>query len=345
MSDFHHTLHHELPISKKQFFAAVGEATRHWGAPVSEPAAIPTLLLSQFAKHYVTVVLTGEGADELFVGYPKYQLENWFGKLPLLQHLPSWLIPARSRRFGRLRDALQASRVQDRNVTWFGAFSEAAISRLLGAAPGPGLGVGPCTGTGSDPSTGPSIGVHGGFAYKLGGRAEGSLSSLLKFDRETWLTHNLLHKFDAMTMAGSLEARVPFLDSQVVQAALDIPVQWHLRHGPKSVLKEAFTDLVPRGYFASPKNGFRVPVAKWLGELNLEGVLGRGTLVADGVLRQDEVDRFVAAFRKHPAYHDRRLWTLWALEVWYQMTFATSENPCRLFENPLRSLSSVGGAG
>jgi asparagine synthase (glutamine-hydrolysing) len=274
------TDHHELLLSAVDIAGRLPAIIEHLAEPVLDPALIPTWLLSEFARREVTVVLTGEGADELFGGYRRYLYQNRFGWLsgvpglraagagPLHGVLPRRVAQAVEAVGERnpVRNHLEWSSVVGRNVAsrMFDPQSFQSYERRIAEAFAP---------------------YFHGDAIRLGDQ--------LRADQQEWLPHNLLSKVDRASMAFSLETRVPFLDHRLVEWAAAVPDEQKI-HGPvtKRVLREAFAASVPAAVLERPKQGFDLPLAAWIrGPLRpLAGdLLDRGNLGRWGALQPEAV--------------------------------------------------------
>ena len=278
------TDHHELLLSPVAIAEQLPRIIDHLAEPVMDPALIPTWLLSEFARREVTVVLTGEGADELFGGYRRYLFQNRYGRLAtvpgLLAAARGTLRPWLPRRARQALDALDQRDPVLNHLEWSSVVGRAAASRLFdGAAwaahereaadafaayfPGPGI----------------------------------RLRDQLRADQQEWLPHNLLAKVDRASMAFSLEARVPFLDHRVVEWAARLPDQAKIRGGTtKAILREAFKESVPAEVLRRPKQGFDLPLAAWIrGPLRplARDLLAPGSLRRWEALRPDGVEEML----------------------------------------------------
>ncbi len=277
--------------------------------PVADSAAIPTYFMAQLTKPHVTVVLTGEGADELFAGYSHYKI------LTMADRLAS-LSPGAAGRWlaGRLgsgaagRGAEYAGRLRDRAQAYLAlksVFTAAEKNRLC--APGVlGQAGSPCS---SDEVVRRYLGPDDG-PY---------LQQLLRLDLSTWLPDDLLVKVDRMTMAHGVEARVPYLDHRVVEAVMRMPPAWKLKgFTGKRILRETAGRLLPREIVSRRKTGFGVPVGEWAaGEMRemVRDLLGPESVKRRGLFNPAEVDR-LGTLPRYGMFDRRRLWTLICLELW-----------------------------
>ena len=304
------TRHHEVMVGPEDFEALWEKLTWHRDAPISEPADIAVYKLASTARPHVKVLLSGEGSDELFAGYPKYRFARWARaadwlptglRRPLLQRLESAL-PARLWRARTVLRAMEARGEAERFRAWFAPFVEAEREALL-----------------------PGVAERDG-AQSLWSRARGDVvQRMLYVDCHTWLADNLLERGDRMSMAASVESRPPFLDHRLVELAFRLPSSVKLRGGQgKWVVKEVARRLLPPEIVNRRKVGFRVPLDAWfrgeLRDLARDHLLGRGTLIAelmDGRAVRALLDAHEGARRNE----EMRIWALLCLEVWHRVFF------------------------
>ncbi len=306
------------------------EADRAWeemGAQLDEPFAdasvLPTWFLSKTVRDEgVTVVLSGDGADELFAGYPTYlaaKIADGILGLPghdralglarrLLERLPSSYgnvsLDYQARRF-LLGLGLPPSR---RQATWLGAWTEAdaldCLSGDLRARVRP-------------EALWTELDHHGSTSD-----AVDPLDRLLELDQRSYLPDDILVKVDRASMAASIEARAPLLDHRVVELAARMPARWKLagREG-KAVWKDVVRPLVPRGVVDRKKKGFGMPVARWLrGPWRhlLDRYLGAGAAGRSGWLDQRVVDGLIDDHTSGRRDRRKQLWTLLILRRWQE---------------------------
>jgi asparagine synthase (glutamine-hydrolysing) len=302
------TEHHELEVSQSHLIEHLPQLVRYRDAPVSEPSDIPIYLLSRAAGQTVKMVLTGEGSDEFLGGYPKHRAERmapWVSRVPAaLRRGVEPLIHALPYRFRRVKTAVSTLTLQDRRermARWFGAMSFAQADALLT----PGFGASASTG---DPLP---------FDVAPGNSA---LRSILYFDQTSWLPDNLLERGDRMTMAASIEARMPFMDHELATFVSRLPDIWRIRgRTTKYVLRRAMERLLPAEILERPKVGFRVPVNEWF-QGPMRGYLHDHLLGPDSRTRdyyrpavlQQLFDEHVSGRQNH----EKVLWTLLNLEIW-----------------------------
>lgn len=243
-------IHREWVLSADQIVSRLEERIRHQAEPIADPALIPTHFLAQQAREEVTVVLTGEGADEIFAGYRRYAYQRRLGAVGRIAGVSTLLRPVAAlagRRGQQALDALSRGTAVERHLGWVATIGPDLGGQLFA----------------TDALASWNDRVRESFAPYFEGRSE--LSGQLEADRNEWLPHNLLAKVDLATMAGSLEARVPFLDHRVVEFAADLPDDLKLRGGiGKWILREAFADRLPQGLRSGKKRGFDLPLGRWM---------------------------------------------------------------------------------
>ncbi len=319
--------HHEVVLSPEEFFASLPRLVWHEDEPIAFPSSLALHFVSQLARPHVKVVLTGEGADELFLGYNWYRLTAWNERLgrpywawapaPLrrgVRHAVSALPRALRRYLGRSFLALDPGvrAVYYENFAVFPAAWRRSLllDRHLVEA--------------TDPYR---------EQLRCYEQAPGStLERMSHADLQTYLVE-LLMKQDQMSMAASIESRVPFLDHQLVEHVVRMPVRFKVRGlTTKAVLREALRGRVPREILDRRKLGFPVPFGRWARErfapLIRSTVLGPRAL-ARGMFAPQILERLVAEHEAGTANHTDRLWLLLNLEIW-QRIFLDGEDPAAL---------------
>lgn len=298
------TDHHEVRVDPATFAADWRRLTWHRDAPLSEPADVAVHHLAVAAADHVKVVLSGEGGDELFAGYPKHRLGHLAALPPaaLRQPAATWLDPRLPRRAGRLRilvRAMAAGSEEERHAAWFAPFTARERRALLGGAP-------------------PDRGWDGGH------RPDGDrLRRMLVHDLDGWLPDNLLERGDRMTMAASVELRPPLLDHRVVELAFTLPSALKVRRGRgKWLLREVARRHLPDAVVDRPKRGFPVPLDAWfrgaLEPLAHDLLLGSGSVVGD-LLDRRAIAALLRRHRRGEADEQIRIWTLLGLELWHEV--------------------------
>jgi len=289
------TVHHVVTADEDALRRAFDVVRERLGEPVGDPAILPTYLLADAARADVKVVLSGEGADELFGGYPTYLGHKAAGlvrRLPgrsLLKRLVK-MIPASTGRVTMeflIKQLVAAAELEPvaRHLTWFGA-------------------LGPDRGTLE-------------WARQALDRfpAQPSLNRLLWLDFQSYLPDNLLVKVDRGTMLASIEARAPYLDREVLELALPAAASLKVRGvTTKAILKAAARGIVPEQVIRRRKRGLSVPVARWLNE-GLADVANRH-LARPRLFPTAPTATLLAEHRAGRANHARKLWPLLMAELW-----------------------------
>jgi asparagine synthase (glutamine-hydrolysing) len=303
------TDHHEL-VMGPALADTLPDIVRMQDEPVGDPAAIPTFLVCRFAARSVKVVLTGEGGDEVFGGYPRYgwlRLGERLRERPRLTAAAARLLramprAAREARTGRRVVALVgAAPLEDRHLTWVATMSDDVQHALTGTA---------------------GWGAARAIVRGLVGRDADAdtVHDLMYLDVKTWLPDDVLVKTDRMSMAASIEARVPWLDHRVVEFAAGLPASLKVRSlGTKALLRHALRGDLPAATVRRPKRAFLVPLRQWLvGELRelLHDTLRSGSARARGLFRPEAIGRLLEEQGTGRHDHSRALWTLLCLELW-----------------------------
>lgn len=302
------TKHHEVQVSASDFESLWHRLTWHRDAPISEPADVAVFRLAELARESVKVVLSGEGSDELFAGYPKYRFARWAA---LADVVPRGLrdslfgeleqrLPARARKLRIAARAMSESSRSARAQAWFAPFTEAERRALLG----------------NDRHGQPDV---------LRAASGDLIRQMLFLDCHGWLSDNLLERGDRMSMAASLELRPPFLDHRLVELAFRLPSRVKVRRGrTKWVVKEVARRYLPDRIVDRPKAGFSVPLDLWfrghLREMASDLLLSPNSFVAS-VLDSGSVRTILETHESGRRNEDIRIWTLLCLEVWHEVFF------------------------
>ena len=303
------TEHHELEVSQDHLMQHLPALVRFRDAPVAEPSDIPIYLLAVEARKTVKMVLTGEGSDEFLGGYPKHVYERYAGTY---QTLPAWLrhglvealvyrLPYRFRRIKTLIANFAIHNPADRLVRWFGALTTAEIRELYVFA---------------------DAGVDAEAVQFRTDPGNSILRDILFFDQTSWLPDNLLERGDRMTMAASLEARMPFMDHELASYVSALPDRWRV-HGSvtKRILRDAMRLLLPAAILNRPKVGFRVPVNEWfrgpMRDYLRDHLTGTDSLTR-GYYRPAVLAKYLDEHTQGRQNHEKLLWCLLTLEIWHR---------------------------
>ncbi len=309
------TTHHELTVSYRDVVEQLPKLVAFRDAPVSEPSDIAIYLLAKEAAHSVKMVLTGEGSDEILGGYPKHVFERFVGSYQQLPHglrndFIAPLVHALPYRFRRAKTAITNLNIEDwreRYVRWFGALNHNERNELSTLR------------VDDVPiADAPPFDAAPGIS---------SLRRILYFDQTSWLPDNLLERGDRMTMAASIEARVPFLDHKLAEFVSTLPDDCRIRGSrTKWILREAGKQLIPAAILKRPKVGFRVPVNEWFrGKMRdfLLDHLQSETSLTRTYFDRGALYRIVADHMYGRQNHEKLLWSLLNLEIWHRQYVAT----------------------
>ncbi len=299
--------HHEVRITADDFSGFIPRLVWHLDEPLADPSCVPLYFIARRAREHITVVLSGEGADEILGGYaiyPKMLGLETLRRIPGAGAAAGWLgkhLPE-----GRYQNALRLAglplEMRYRGVCR--GFSPGLQARLMGQG---------------DLSR---SNLEAIFMPYFETTADATpLSRMLHADAKVWLPDDLLLKADKMTMAAGLELRVPFLDHRIVEFAAQLAdsQKYNGRHG-KALLRRIMTGVLPDSILHRPKKGFPVPMLSWMrGPLQS---LTRDTLLAGDSACRNHFDPQVLTeiVDAHQTGADRQqeLWTLMIFEFWHQ---------------------------
>ena len=292
----------------------VNHVMDYYDEPFAVPSMIPSLLVCRKAREIVTVALSGDGGDELFMGYGQYvwydrieKVNNYGG--PIARKVVNGIL-------NKMNNTMQrASRIfdyEDEQRMWLHIWSQEQYM-----------------------FTEKEIGDLFNVSYKH----ETILPSwetvdvldihpyekISLFDINNYLANNLLYKMDIASMASSLEVRLPYLDYKLVEFALNLPVEMKIKNGQqKYLMKKLLEKFLPDDLIYRKKWGFPAPVGIWLaGELGflIDKYLGAAVLKKQGLFNPEAVQRFVIEFRNGKSFHYKRIWALIVFQLWYEKYF------------------------
>jgi asparagine synthase (glutamine-hydrolysing) len=296
------TEHYEQTCDDRQMLAVVDRLPGMFDEPFADSSAIPTYMVSAIARRHVTVVLSGDGGDELFFGYPRYRYHStadWALRLPRPLRLAAALAaaPLPSRRLRRIADVLRSDG-NDRYARFISWWSASQIAAL----------------TGNTSAEGP---MYADALARCGGLERDSRPGLL--DLVSYLPEDILTKVDRASMAVSLEVRAPLLDHRVVEFALRLPTNLKFRGGSmKWILRRLLYKRVPKQLIERPKMGFGVPLGDWLrGPLRerMDSYCA-GHDLEDLGLNPEPVREVWRAFLTGRAHRTDLIWHMFSLVAW-----------------------------
>lgn len=298
------TDHRELVVSQDDLMDLLPEVIRYRDAPVCEPSDIPIYMLAKEASKTVKMILTGEGSDEILGGYPKHSFERLvspFQSIPglLRDMLIMPLANALPYRFRRAKTAVRNINIEDYNERmpgWFGALSADQAEKLIKL-----------------PAQDPLLQLQRS-------NCGSSLHDILLFDQQSWLPDNLLERGDRMTMAASIEARMPFMDVELAKYVATLPDKYRIRGlTNKWILRKAMEAVLPKEILNRPKVGFRVPVNIWF-QSTMKDYLCEHLLGADSISKEfyhlHVLQSLLSEHIEGRHNHEKTLWMLLNLEIW-----------------------------
>ena len=313
------TDHHEIRLRSRDMRDVAQTVLESLDEPFADSSAIPTYIVSRETVRDVKVALSGDGGDELFAGYRMYRGEGWYehyrkipafirkGMLePLIRALPDSRDAVLTEYVRRAKKFLRGTgnTLPERFLALNTIFTPEILDGLL------------CGGRRRADVMSRSV-----FGPRLDEMADDNLNRMLYADLKESLPGDMLRKVDAMSMANSLEIRVPLLDHRVCEAAFAMQGTWKLRNGrSKYILIETFRDLLPQSVLTKPKWGFEIPISKWL-KSDLHHLIGDylspERLARQGIFNPNAVQALVAQLMSNRNDTSWQLWSLIAFQVWY----------------------------
>ncbi len=301
------TDHHEYVLSPEEFLEQLPRLVWHLDEPVADPAAISLFFVARLARQKITVALSGEGADEVFAGYGIYR--EPFALAPFKQLPPSLFrslellagflptgMPGKNL-LARARQPLEKRFIG--NAFIFRPEGKSRITPVQGH-PSP-------------------YRITEPLYLQVAPLDE--VTRMQYIDLHTWMPGDILVKADRMTMANSLELRVPFLDHHLFEFAATLPPHYKIKgKSTKKILREAFKDLLPEAAISRPKRGFPVPTREWLKRRDFQNFF-RQLLQEEGKdwFKEKAVQQLYSAHTAGKNDHSRRLWTILIFLLWHRI--------------------------
>jgi asparagine synthase (glutamine-hydrolysing) len=312
---------HYLEILQPDIAALAEKLLAHMDEPLADFSIIPTYLVSELARQHVKVVLTGDGGDELFGGYDTYVAEwlsRYYQWLPGILRQKSFptltgLLPPQPAKKGIINKTkrwIEGAALSKglRHTRWMIFMGDEDKAQLYN----PDL----------------KAQINGDATKEIIVRYFQQANSFEKFaqgqyvDINTYLVDDILTKVDRMSMAASLEARVPLLDHRIVEYALNLPPEMKLHLGKtKVILRQTMNGKLPKDVLAKPKQGFSIPIKHWLlGPLKpmMLDLLSYETIQSQPYFQPDTVQRLVDEHLESRANHSHRLWALMVFQLWHR---------------------------
>ena len=298
-------------ITPDEFFKEVKNIQYYSDEPHANLSAVPLYFLSRLAKEHVTVVLSGEGADELFGGYDSYfvsSLDSKYRKIPKFIRYPLGKISQKLPKFhGRNFLTKNGLPVEDYYIGQAMVFNENEAKHIV---------------QDDYQHTKTVKQITKPFFDKV--KDKDDLTKMQYLDMHLWLPQDILLKADKMTMAHSLELRVPFLDREVMNLARKIPTKYKLQNNTtKYVFRQAAYKILPEEWAKRPKKGFPVPFAKWI--LDKKYYNKVKTVFSENYVNeffdQAQVLNLLEEHYKGHKNNGRKIWTIYAFLLWYKVYF------------------------
>ncbi len=309
------TEHHEFIVTP-DLVEIVDDLVWHFDEPFADSSALPTFMVAKMARDFVTVVLSGDGGDELFAGYTRYAKDkkrSGLEKLPrvirqnLLKPL-SRILPhgAKGKNF-LYNSSLDAVDRYIDSISHFGNLKKIELysNNLRENLNG---------------QFGQAEAVFRQIADSVS--SANQIDKLLYLDSKTYLPSDILTKVDRMTMATSLEARVPLLDHELIEFVQTIPAELKLKGTEtKYIFKKAMEGIVPHEILYREKQGFGVPINEWINSQlkdRIHGILSEKRTIERGYFEPKYIKILLDEHTKNRRDHSHSLWILWMLELWHR---------------------------
>ncbi|OEH85940.1 asparagine synthase (glutamine-hydrolyzing) [Desulfuribacillus stibiiarsenatis] len=306
------TKHEDLTITSEMFWTNLPRLIWHQDDPVADPAAIALYFVAKIASEHITVVLSGEGADEIFGGYNIYHEPE---SLKLFQYIPPSVKSTLAEVASMLPDGTKgksflqrgAKSVEERfygNAFIFNETDKRNLSTL-------------------EERFFQYYRKPSDITQSIYGRVKSydDVTKMQYLDLHTWLPGDILMKADKMTMANSLELRVPFLDKKVFEFAATIPTKYRIHNGTtKYALREAMKQILPEPVANRKKLGFPVPTRDWL-RGNLYEPIKELIICSDTehLLNKNEVLQLLEIHKSGKADMSRKIWTIVVFMLWHRI--------------------------
>lgn len=308
------TNHTTFRLSQEEITAELGSVIDHLDEPFADSSAILVNMLCKKTKEKVTVALSGDGADEIFSGYNKhaawYKMDHSPGFGKCLNVIYPWVKKMPQSRSGKIGNALrqvvryvESSRLSPQEKYWFMASfaTQATVDDLLVKS--------------AESNDQKDTWLKGLSSYT-------DMNDMLRMDTNFVLPHDMLKKVDAMSMANSLEVRVPFLDHELLDFVFRLPEHMKINGSlRKRILQDAYRDVLPEELYNRPKKGFEMPLLDWLKtslkvELDVH-LFDRDKIEAEGYFQWSEIERLQKQlFSNNPGDSHARVWGLYIFQKW-----------------------------
>jgi len=316
----HFKTNHHVEVLNPDYASLAEELVCQHDEPFADTSIFPTYLVSKVARQKVKVALSGDGGDELFAGYDTYRAEKmnrYYGRLPgllrqrVIPAFAEWLPPQPAKKglINKIKRMVEGGAMNPslQHTRWMIFMSQAEKGSLYRSD---------LRATLQDDLTADFINGYFDKASRFD-----RLAQQQYVDIKTYLVDDILVKVDRMSMAVSLEARVPLLDHRIIEFAMNLPPHMKLNGSrTKSILREAVKGLVPGLVLEKPKEGFSIPMKHWLGtslKPMMLDLLSKDSIQKHGYFDHQVVAKWIQEHLDGRANHSHRLWALMVFEMWH----------------------------
>lgn len=321
--------HHHQTLRADDMLSIVDKMGMIMDEPMSDPSIVPTYYLSKMTAQSVKTVLGGDGADELFAGYPTYvanKLVQAYNVVPYELRTPltnfikkslGKLIPVSSKNVSldyKLQQFFRGTGVvsEIRFFKWMGGFLESEKKSIFNDSYNQKL--------------------LGNFSYDDINRylsrtnMQNELERLLYLSQKLYLCDDILHKVDRASMQNSLEVRAPFLDHRIVEFASQLPERYKLKgFSKKHILKKLAYNYLPKEVIERPKKGFGIPITEWLKNDLKEpmlDLLSKERLDRQGIFKHESIAKIINSHLDGSSNNRKQIWNLMCFQLWYKDLFS-----------------------
>lgn len=295
-------------ITKEEYFSSLSKIMYHMDEPIADPSAIALYFVTQIASENVKVSLSGEGADEIFGGYNIYKEPftwQWYYKIPFFIRK---MIGSFASLFDEKRGlnflVRRSKKLEDRFVGNAFIFNDKEVSKILL----------------KERETKGFKEVVKPYYDKV--KDKDMVTQMEYIDFNFWLVGDILQKADKMSMANSLEVRVPFLDKEVIEYARRIPTKYKVdKDQTKKIFRDVASNVLEDKVSNKKKLGFPVPIRNWLKEEDIYKLVKAKIIADDKFFNTKEVLKLLDQHKENKKDNSRKIWTIYAFLLWYEVYF------------------------
>ena len=297
------TSHNELYVNPSQALDIIPNLSKFYDEPFADSSAIPTMIVSSLARKKVTVVLSGDGGDELFGGYLRYKFLSKLLSIPKpLKKILSYTLKRVGKdnfRYQKAGSVLSWNTIEDAYASLSNAWYSDDLNKLI------------------------NFEIFRDQSQSMYYNNGKSIQEQLMFaDINLYMVDDILTKVDRASMSTSLESRVPLLDHRIVEFALKLPLQYKIKDGKsKYILRKVLEKYVPNNLYDRPKSGFGIPVKEWLkNDLNnwMRDTLSKEELSKHHYFDINIIQKMIDDHSKSKYDYHLQLWTILMFQDWYK---------------------------